>query len=176
MSALWSSKNLAPAIVVGVLIGAAVWYAGASPWWAVVIGLVAAAVVLVWRSLPKLEEPLWPNRAPETAIGGRDDVQLLGWAVAGKRGRVQPRAIDRVRAIAQVRLEPRGLDLDAASDRDRIVALIGEPNYRTLHAANVASMPTQSALLACLDALDRLAVTSPASPTARAQPQRKSLT
>jgi hypothetical protein len=165
MNALWSRKNLAPAIVVGLFIGAAIWYAGASPWWAVVIGLVAAAVVLVWRALPKLEEPLWPRRAPETAIGGRDDVQLLGWAVAGKRGRVQPRAIDRARAVAQARLDRRGLDLDAASDRDRVVALIGEQSYRTLHAANVASMPTQSALLSCLDALDRLAGSAPSTPT-----------
>jgi hypothetical protein len=153
---LWTRAHLAPAIAVGILAGGAVWYFGASPWWAAPVGVVAAALVFVWRALPKLEEPLWPNRLPETAIGGRDDVQLLGWAIAGKHGRVQPRAIDRARTLAGERLRRRRLDLDDPADRERVVALIGERAYETLHAANVANMPSQRDFLACLDALDRL--------------------
>ncbi|MCL2515042.1 MAG: hypothetical protein FWD85_07420 [Microbacteriaceae bacterium] len=156
MRRLWTGSRLAPAIIVGLLAGGAVWYFGASPWWAAPVGIVAAAGVFVWRALPHIEDPVWPSRLPETAVGARDDVQLLGWAIAGRRGRVQPRAVDRVRHLAAQRLERHRLDLDAASDRDRVVALIGEPAYLTLHASNVATMPSQRELLACLDALDRL--------------------
>ena len=155
MSPLPPRVHLAAPIVVGVLVGAGIWFFDGSPWWAVAIAVLAAAFTLGWRALPRLEEPLWPKRAPETSVGGRDDVQVLGWAFTGKRGRVQARAVDRARAVARGRLAFYRLDLDAASDRDRVIALIGGRPYATLHS-NVTNMPTQGALLACLDALDRL--------------------
>lgn len=160
-------RRLAAPIVTGVIVGLALWYFGASPWWAIAVALLTAALVFGWRALPQLESPIWPQRAPETNAGGRDDVQVLGWAFAGKRGRVQSRAVDRARAIARTRLAFYGLDLDEVSDRERVIALIGKRAYATLHS-NVATMPSQNALLACLDALDRLGVpTRPgATPTA----------
>jgi hypothetical protein len=150
-------------IVVGVLIGLALWYFGTSVWWAIAVALLTAALVFGWRAMPQLEEPIWPQRAPDTNAGGRDDVQVLGWAFAGKHGRVQARAVDRTRAIARDRLSFYGLDLDEASDRERVIALIGAKPYATLHS-NVANMPSQSALLRCLDALDRLSVPSKEKP------------
>lgn len=147
--------RLTAPIVVGVLVGFAVWYFGGSPWWATAFALLTAALILGWRAMPELEAPIWPPRAPETNVGGRDDVQVLGWAFAGKRGRVQSRAVERARAIARDRLSFYGLDLDAESDRERVVALIGRRPYATLHT-NVANMPSQGALLACLDALEGL--------------------
>jgi len=155
MTAQRRPVRLAGPIVVGVLIGGGVWFFGAALWWAVAFALLAAALTYGWRALPQLETPIWPQRAPETSVGGRDDVQVLGWAFAGKRGKVQSRAVDRARAIARDRLSFYGLDLDEESDRDRVIALLGRRTYATLHT-NVTNMPSQSALLACLDALDAL--------------------
>ncbi|GAA4172749.1 hypothetical protein GCM10022287_14150 [Gryllotalpicola koreensis] len=149
------ARVLGPAVAVGVIVGVAVWFFGASPWWAVALALVGAAAIALWRAMPGLEEPIWPKREPETGPGARDDVHVLGWAVADLRGHVQLRALDRVRAVARDRLAQRGLDLDAESDRAAIESLLGTRAYRTLHS-NVSSMPSQSALLACLDALDRV--------------------
>jgi hypothetical protein len=155
--------RVAAPIVVGAVVGLGLWYFGTSVWWAAAVALLAAALVFGWRSLPQLEEGAWPPRAPETNVGARDDVQVLGWAFAGKRGRVHARALERARSIARDRLSFYGLDLDEASDRERVVALIGARPYATLHS-NVASTPSQSALLACLDALDRLTVPSKEKP------------
>ena len=157
MNPLARGRVIGPAVLVGVIAGGAIWYFGAAVWWAFAIGLITAALVALWRGAPALEEPIWPKHRPEPAPGSRDDVHVLGWAVADLHGRVQQRALHRVRGIAGDRLAQRGLDLDAASDRSEIEALIGKRAYATLHA-NVASMPSQSALLACLDALDRVAV------------------
>jgi hypothetical protein len=153
--ALARTRVIGPAVAVGVIVGGAIWFFGGSPWWAVALALVAAAVIALWRAMPGLEEPVWPKREAETGPGARDDVHVLGWAVADLRGHVQQRALDRVRSVARDRLAQRGLDLDAESDRAAIESLIGARAYRTLHS-NVSSMPSQSALLACLDALDRV--------------------
>jgi hypothetical protein len=153
--ALARGRVLAPAVVVAVLVGAVVWYFGAPVPWSVAAALVAGAVIALWRAAPTLEQPIWPKRDPESAPGARDDVLVLGWAVADLRGHVQLRAYDRVRTVARDRLAQRGLDLDAASDAPEIEALIGRRAYATLHS-NVARMPSQAALLACLDALDQL--------------------
>jgi hypothetical protein len=157
------SHVLAPSLAAGAIAGGGVWYFGASPWWAVAIGVVVAAAVALWRALPRLDEPIWPKRVPETTAGARDDVHVLGWAVADLKGRVQPRALERVRGIARGRLAQRGLDLDAASDRSRVEGLIGARAYATLHS-NVSNMPSQAALLATLDALDRVELPGAASP------------
>lgn len=157
MTALARGHVIAPAILVGVVAGAAIWFFGAGAWWGCAVGAIAAALVALWRAAPALEEPLWPKHRPEAAAGSRDDVHVLGWAVADLHGHVQQRAYSRVREVARDRLTPLGLDLDAASDRTEIEARIGKRAYATLHA-NVSSMPSQSALLACLDALDGIAV------------------
>jgi len=155
VSALLRGRVLAPAIVVGVLVGAVVWFFGAQVAWSIAAALVAAAVIALWRAAPTLEEPIWPKRDPETAPGARDDVLVLGWAVADLRGHVQLRAYERVRAVARDRLAQRGLDLDQASDARDVEALIGKRAYATLHS-NVSHMPSQAALLGCLDALDQM--------------------
>ncbi|MFC4244652.1 hypothetical protein ACFOYW_14860 [Gryllotalpicola reticulitermitis] len=157
MRGLPQGVRLTAPIVVGVLAGAVSWYLGAALWWAVAFALLAAALTLGWRALPHIEGPIWPQRAPQKDVGGRDDVQVLGWALTGKRGRVQSRAVDRARTVARERLSFYGLDLDEASDRDRVIALIGARPYATLHS-NVANMPSQRAMLSCLDALDALAL------------------
>lgn len=163
MRELVRSEVLGPSLLGGIVIGVATWFFGASPWWGVAVGVVVAAAIAMWRALPDLEEPIWPKRVPETAPGVRDDVHVLGWAIADLKGRVQPRALEKVRVVARGRLSPRGLDLDAASDRAGIEALIGSRAYATLHS-NVSSMPTQAALLATLDALDRIEQPGAASP------------
>jgi hypothetical protein len=155
MRGLTRGRVLGPAIVGGAVAGLAVWYFGAPVWWGIAIALVVAAAIVLWRGHPGLEQPIWPKRTPETVPGARDDVQVLGWAVADLRGHVQPRALERVRGVARGRLAQRGLDLDKASDRPHIEALIGARAYATLHS-NVSNMPSQAALLASLDALDRV--------------------
>jgi len=159
MRALAWGRVVVPAALVGVLAAGLAWFFGAVGWWAAAAGLVAAAAIAVWRAAPRLEEPVWPKREPESSPGARDDVHVLGWAISDLRGHVQPRALDRVRAVARDRLAPRGLQLDAASDRDAVEAVIGTRAYATLHS-NVASMPSQAALLACLDALEQLKETA----------------
>jgi hypothetical protein len=153
--ALARPRVLAPAIVVAVIAAAGLWFFGAQLSWSLGAGLVAGAATALWRVRPRLEEPIWPKRAPEAVPGARDDVVVLGWAVADLRGHVQPRAFERVRAVARDRLAQRGLDLDAASDAREVEALVGKRVYATLHS-NVAHMPNQAALLACLDALERM--------------------
>lgn len=151
-------------IVLGLLVGLGVWYFNGALWWAAALALLTAAFAVGWRAMPNLEGPIWPQRPPEANVGGRDEVQVLGWAFAGKRGKVQPRAVDRARAVARSRLALYGLDLDAASDREQIVSLIGKRPYATLHT-NVATMPSQNALLGCIDALDALdALVAPDAP------------
>jgi hypothetical protein len=155
MRALATSRVLVPTLLVGFVIGGIVWFLGAPLWWGVASGLVAAAAIALWRAMPRLEEPVWSRRLPEAVPGSRDDVLVLGWAIADLRGHVQPRALERVRAVARERLAQRGLDLDAASDRGEIEALLGKRAYAALHSS-ISNMPGQTALLACLDALDRL--------------------
>ncbi|GAA4154996.1 hypothetical protein GCM10022286_03370 [Gryllotalpicola daejeonensis] len=155
MKKLLSLRVLAPSVALGVIAGVVLWFVGAPGWWAVATGLVAAAAIALWRGHPSLEEPIWGKLTGERGRGARDDVQVLGWAVADLRGHIQPRALERVRGVARDRLAQRGLDLDAASDRPAIEALIGRRAYATLHS-DVAHMPSQAALLASLDALDRV--------------------
>ena len=159
MNAVLRQRVLVPAVLVGAACGFVLWFVGASPWWSVAAGLVAAVALILWRAAPRLEDPIWPKRPPEAAPGSRDDVHVLGWAISDLRGHVQLRAFDRVRLVARDRLIQHGLDLDAESDRAQIEALLGRRAYATLHS-NVANMPSQAALLACLDALEKLKETA----------------
>lgn len=155
MRRLGRDQLIAAASLTAIVVGPLCWLQGAELWLAIAIAVVASAIVVLCCALPRLQAPAWRLPAPEAAPGAREDVQLLGLVVSTLGGRAQPKALERVRAVAHDRLLPHALDLDSPADRDRVVALIGDPAYVTLHS-KVTHMPTQDELLACLDALDRI--------------------
>lgn len=155
MRRLTHENVLLPAIGAAVILGILSWFQGATIWAAIAIAVVTGALVILWRGMPRPADPHWADLPPEPAPGARTELQVLGLAVSNLRGTVQPRALERVRGLARGILLPHGIDLDNPADRDRVVALVGEPAYLTL-LSTTARMPDQAALLACLDALDAL--------------------
>ncbi|WP_033209126.1 hypothetical protein [Gryllotalpicola ginsengisoli] len=155
MRGVLTRGRIAGAAVVGVLVGVGAWYFGAEWGYGVLVGAAAAAGVAAWAAAPQPEHPIWPRPEATMPPGGRDDVLMLSWVLTARRGRVQLRAVQRVRGIAAERLARRGLELDAASDRPAVVALLGERAYATLHST-VNDTITQTALLGCIDAVDAL--------------------
>jgi hypothetical protein len=161
------------ALIVVVLVAAVCWYFGADAWHSVLIGGVLTTVGLIslvgipardpsatdWRAGPS------PNRE-----GARGEVAELSWSLrTSYGGRVDIRAVSRVRQLARRRLALHQLDLNDPADRAGVEALIGRSAYAVL--VRRERRPMLHALLHCLDALDRL---SPTMPTALpSRPRRR---
>jgi hypothetical protein len=162
------------AFVFVVLVAAVCWYFGADVWHSVLLGCVLTMVGLIsligvpardpsiteWRAGPS------PNRE-----GARGEVAELSWSLrTSYGGRVDVRAVSRVRQLARRRLALHQLDLNDPADRPGVEALIGRSAYAVL--VRRERRPMLGSLLHCLDALDTL---SPTMPTAAPSRRRRRL-
>ena len=148
----------------GLLAAVAGWYFGADAWHAILFGTVIAVAVVAVTLAGGLEEGgvRWRGGDHVVREGSRNDIVSLSWQLRGSWGRVDARAVSRVRSVARARLEPHGLSLRDADDRAAIERLIGRGPYLVL--AGDRRPPRLGPLLACLDALDALARRDPLDP------------
>lgn len=157
------------ALIVVVLVAAVCWYFGTDVWHSLLLGGVLTTVGLIslvgipardpsvteWRAGPS------PNRE-----GARGDVAELSWSLrTSYGGRVDIRAVSRVRQLARRRLALHQLDLNDPADRPGVEALIGRSAYAVL--VHRDRRPMLRSLLHCLDALDTLGPTMPTAPPSR---------
>ncbi|MGN8244286.1 hypothetical protein ACTHAM_001186 [Cellulomonas soli] len=141
--------------VVGLVVGGAAGAVGVEASSAVVIGVVAALLVLaaerVGAGPDVVPEPV-PTSPRE---GARGEVQELVWAMIGRDGRIGERPLRTLRRAAAVRLARHGVRLDDPADDDTVRALLGARAHRTLHRT-VAPLPSVADVRHTLDALERL--------------------
>ena len=141
----------------GVLAAVAAWYFGADAWHAILFGTVIAIAIVAVTLAGELEEggARWRGGDRLVREGSRNDVVSLSWLMRGSWGRVDARAVSRLRSVARTRLQPYGLALGEEGDRAAIERLIGRRPYLVLAAGR--RPPRLGTLLACMDALDALA-------------------
>lgn len=102
---------------------------------AVAVGLAVAGVGLVLQRLGAADEPWRGELAPPERQGERREAMELTWALAGRDGRVGPRALRQVQGIAAHRLRRHGLSLESADDEAAVRALVGRRALATLRCA-----------------------------------------
>ncbi len=131
---------------------------------AVTIGLGVAVLGLVVQRLDPAGEPWrWlPERPPRA--GERREALLLTWALAGRDGRVGPRALQRVQQVGAHRLARHGLDLASPADTAALRALIGPRALATLRCAR-EPWPRLGDIDRTVAALDRIGPGPPARTT-----------
>jgi hypothetical protein len=152
------------ALTVALFLAAICWYFGADPWHSILIGTAVTAVAvsgLVGIGDLNLGEIVWRGGGRPNRNGARSDIEELSWSLRGSRGRVNPEVMWRVRRLARQRLALHQLDLLDPADRGKIEQLIG-------HRANALLVrgdrrPPLRSLLRCLDVLDTLNPTGPAT-------------
>jgi hypothetical protein len=161
------------ALVVVMLIAAVCWYFGADIWHAVLLGGVLTTVGLISLvGIPARDPSVTEWRAGPSANreGARGEVAELSWSLrTSYGGRVDIRAVSRVRQIARRRLALHQLDLNDPADRPGVEALIGPSAYAVL--VRRERRPMLRSLLHCLDALDTLSPTMPTAPPSK--PRRR---
>lgn len=108
-----------------VAVGFVLWLVGMAAPFAIAAGLLVIAVALLWECRTGVEPgPRDPAQAT-SATGARQDVTRLAWSLRATHGRVGDSAQKRVRAVAERRLNRRGLSLENPEDDEAIIALIG---------------------------------------------------
>jgi hypothetical protein len=148
-------SRLVLTLIVAVIVGGVGWWAGMDAAHAVALALAVVAIGVVWIAVPDHEHTGWQDEPLEQAEGARHDVVRLSWMLRSRGGTVQSAGVRRIRDLAQERLDPYRLQLDAGTDRAAIEGLIGAEAYATLHPRS-DRMPKLAAVGRCLDRLDDL--------------------
>lgn len=139
----------------GLLAGGAAVTVGVEATSAVVVGVVAALVVLAAERIgagPDVAPDPVPTSPRE---GARGEVQDLVWAMVGRDGRIGERPMRTLRRAAAARLARHGVELDDPADDAVVRALVGPRAHRTLRRT-VAPLPSVADVRHTLDALERL--------------------
>jgi hypothetical protein len=158
-------------LIVALLVAAICWYFGADVWHSILLGGVLTTVgliALVGAASPDLSDTGWRSGGRPSRHGARSEVADLSRSLRGSYGRVDRRAVWRVRQLARHRLALHQLDLHDPADRRRIEQLIGRRAYAVL-ARGERRPPLLRSLLHCLDVLDALDHTRPAAPPSRSR-------
>lgn len=126
------------------------------------VGLLAAAVVLLVTRLDSGADPGWDRRTYVRRHGARGEVQDLAWTMVGRDGRIGERVLRQLREVARSRLARHGLALDDAD----VEQVLGTRAHRTLTTTR-SPLPSVADVRHTLDVLDRLGPTrtdNPGSP------------
>lgn len=151
--------------VVGLAVGGAAGAVGVEASSAVVIGVVAALLVLAAERVGAGPDVV-PDPLPTTPReGARGEVQELVWAMVGRDGRIGERPLRTLRRAADARLARHGVRLDDPAHDDAVRALLGARAHRTLHCT-AAPLPSVADVRHTLDALERLGSRPAAADTA----------
>ena len=156
------------ALIVAVLVAVICWYFGADVWHSILLGSVLTTVGLismVGTADGDLGNTDWRGGARPNRDGARGEVAELSWSLRTNYGRVNHKAVSRVRQLARHRLALHQLDLNDPADRRGVELLIG----RSANAVLVRSerRPVLRSFLHCLDALDALDGTRPTATPSR---------
>jgi hypothetical protein len=161
------------ALIVAALVAGVCWYLGVDVWHAVLLGGVLTTVGLISLvGIPSRDPSVteWRGGPSPNREGARGEVAELSWSLrTSYGGRVDVRAVSRVRQLARRRLALHELDLNDPADRSGVEALIGRSAYAVLVRRD--RRPMLRSLLHCLDALDTLGPTMPTAPPSR--PRRR---
>ena len=161
------------ALIVAVLVAGVCWYFGVDVWHSVLLGGVLTTVGLISLvGIPARDPSVteWRAGPSRNREGARGEVAELSWSLrTSYGGRVDVRAVSRVRQLARRRLALHELDLNDPADRPGVEALIGRSAYAVLVRRD--RRPMLRSLLHCLDALDTLGPTMPTAP--RSRPRRR---
>ncbi len=156
------------ALVVAVLVAAFCWYFGVDVWHSILLGSVLTTVgliSLVGTADGDLGNTDWRGGASPNRDGARGEVAELSWSLRTNYGRVNHKALSRVRQLARHRLAQHQLDLNDPADRRGVELLIGRSAYDVLVRSE--RRPFLHSFLRCLDALDAMDRTRPWAPPSR---------
>ncbi|SDT28320.1 hypothetical protein [Microlunatus soli] len=130
-------RTVAVLVIAALVIPAIGWLIlGLPPLQAMLIGALGAGVAALIRFPPDGYDASFPEPpAPIRDRGARREAFRLSWNVAGREDRVGSTLIARLQEIAARRLIDHGLRLDDPSDRDRVIALVGQQPYKILTLA-----------------------------------------
>jgi len=157
---------------VAVLVAAFCWYFGVDVWHAVLLGSVLTTVGLismVGTADGDLGNTDWRGGARPNRDGARGEVAELSWSLRTSYGRVNHKAVTRVRQLARHRLAQHQLDLNDPADRRGVELLIGRNAYAVLVLSE--RRPFLRSFLHCLDALDSMDGMRPTAPPSRRRRQ-----
>jgi hypothetical protein len=158
-------------LIVALLVAVIFWYFGADVWHSILLGGVLTTVgliALVGAADLDLGYTGWRGGGRPNRDGARSEIADLSRSLRGSYGRVDRRAVWRVRQLAWHRLALRQLDLGDPADRRGIEQLIGRRAYAVL-VRGERRPPLLRSLLHCLDALDALEHSRPAAPPSRSR-------
>ena len=161
------------ALIVAVLVASFCWYFGVDVWHSVLLGSVLTTVGLismVGTADGDLGSTDWRGGASPNRDGARGEVAELSWSLRTNYGRVNHKALLRVRQLARHRLAQHQLDLNDPADRRGVELLIGRSAYAVLVLSD--RRPLLRSFLHCLDALDSMDGMRPAAPPSRRRRQR----
>lgn len=150
---------------VALLAAAICWFFGADVGDSILIAMAITSVGVSGSVGPTrlgLGDTAWRDDGVVDRSGTRSDVAELSWLLRGSHGLVDHGAVWRVRRLAQQRLALHRLDLLDPADRQKIEQRIGPHAYAVLVRDNYR--PLLRSLLHCLDELDALDPTRPATP------------
>ncbi len=156
------------ALVVAVLVAVTCWYFGVDVWHSVLLGSVLTTLGLVSMVVTAdgdLGNTDWRGGARPSRDGARGEVAELSWSLRTNYGRVNHKALSRVRQLARHRLAQHQLDLNDPADRPEVELLIGRSAYAVL--VRNERRPLLRSFLHCLDALDAMDHTRPTAPPSR---------
>jgi hypothetical protein len=162
-------RATALALIVALLTAAFCWYFGVDVWHSVLLGSVLTTVGLITMVATAdgdLGSTAWRGGASPSRDGARGEVAELSWSLRTNYGRVNHKAVLRVRQLARHRLAQHQLDLNDPADRRGVELLIGRRAYAALVLSD--RRPLLRSFLHCLDALDAMdGVRSTAPPSRR---------
>lgn len=150
-----SGRRPVLAVAAALLIGAACWYFGMDVPHAVTVTVALLAVAAAWWVAGDGADAAgWESGSAAPGEGVRQDVSRLAWSLRAHRTGIPSAGLRRVHLLAAERLARRGLDVDSADDAAAVERMLGRSAYSVLHPGD--RRIRIGAVIACLDALDRL--------------------
>jgi len=151
------------ALIVALLVAAICWYFGTDAWHSILIAsaLTTVGLILFGDTVNlDLADTDWRRGDRPDRHGARTDIADLSWWLRGRHGRVNDRALSRLREVARHRLALYQFDLRNPGDRPKIEQLIGRRSCAVLVQGDHRP-PSLRAFVHCLDALEALDPTRP---------------